>query len=1448
MQPEILKKLSIKVSQYFLDFLETDFKRQQAPRRRVILQTDNGFKAGMKVAPYQSLQSAIWRELDKPISEELGLLFQPKNFHKQLSTPLKWVIKEQVETISQNAIDAVINELVNKSKLTVDEALKSPEEWIESLHIVLLDEVSTQIVRPMLSLIDDALSKQAYSQVDSIFNAEIDLVSRIAKPIEEVLTEVLARYSATRDSQELERITLERLDLGNIKKTLIEYFEIFVASDAFLEFRDIESYATTAEGVQLYLYLGVIKYGSGIYPMFYIPVDCVYIEAERGFQIKISSHVFANKRAFDFILQELGERQARQWMSPIKERITYVGSQQSILDAVSPMLTKIQEAFGLLESFSFQDGAIQQIGDTNVTINNSLHICAFEKSDEALLNDYEEMIKQARNNEEGVVELFEGIVNGVLTTNPVSIEAEIQKQWDELSVENKVVPDTPIPLNEEQVKIINAIANPSGKFIVVEGPPGTGKSHTIVAIAADCAFRNKSCLILSDKKEALEVVQQKLSKTMNEVRGDDDFPNPLLRLGTEQANFRKLTSQQVLTQIQAHAKATQASQSKVNVERDEKRAQLKKSINKTVDSFGKLKISDVAKTQLLADELNEQIYSGLSQFFDDLNEDNPCLELDSQIANEDLIKSQLIEIYESGEFRDINSLLSEFRTRAFVSENHKRFNRDVADFCKQINKDSVNTLSGLYAEFQALRMPLFGYLFRGAQVASLNTRIQGLAAFTKQVNLKFDSHLIELLLNQVRKLMSWIEEFGEPLVSFERSYVLLAKSQNQDVAFRNFHSLLKAISETGNKEFIIFFVSPDTSNNFAYAWLSGYKYCQESQKIKSLFSSAPAFDYVGKKTEVEKLNTSLMNSEVDTRLINFMQNSRADAKVLAQLIKDKQKFPEDKFESVKEAFPVIVASIREFGEFMPLKNDIFDVLVIDEASQVSVAQAFPALLRARKVVVMGDSKQFSNTKSNNASIALNDKYRSDLHSYFKREVSIDASMLQRLSYFDVKRSILEFSQMCANFSIMLRKHFRSYQELISYSSKNFYGGQLQAIKIRGVPLDDVVRFTELDGEIVSTRSTNQSEADYILGKCLELLEDENPPTVGIITPFTEQQTLISKLFSNHANYQDFKSKLKIKIMTFDSCQGEERNIIFYTMVATKESDTLNYIFPVTLDDAQELVEHKLKIQRLNVGFSRAQEMIWFVLSKPVSEFRGSIGQALNHYKHVLHSNKPTHEQTDTSSPMEKKVLDWLFASEFFQMYEEQIELLPQFPIGDYLRQLDATYKHPAYKVDFLLTFNHVQGTIHIIIEYDGFEFHFKKGSEIDAGNHERYLTDSDIERQLTLESYGYKFLRINRFNLGKKPVKTLSDRLFRLVDLHFKDTTNEVVRKVQNEASSLLNKTAKQCPKCMQIKEHHDFYDATLKGGEGGYGRNCMACKSVVKPSTLSSSDKNKFRRGRWRF
>jgi very-short-patch-repair endonuclease len=297
------------------------------------------------------------------------------------------------------------------------------------------------------------------------------------------------------------------------------------------------------------------------------------------------------------------------------------------------------------------------------------------------------------------------------------------------------------------------------------------------------------------------------------------------------------------------------------------------------------------------------------------------------------------------------------------------------------------------------------------------------------------------------------------------------------------------------------------------------------------------------------------------------------------------------------------------------------------------------------------------------------------------------------------------------------------------------------------------------------------------------------------------------------------------------------------MVATADEDALNYIFPVELSDAEQAVEQKLKVQRLNVGFSRAQEMIWFVHSKPLNEFRGAIGQALNHYANILeNANRiPSAEDTDQSSPMEAKVLEWFRQTKFYQSNIDAIDVFAQFEIGTYLKQLDPTYEHPKWRVDFLVTYQSSKGPIQIVIEYDGFDYHFAKGKHVHVGNHERYLNEADVERQLTLESYGYRFLRINRFNLGDDPVATISDRLYQLVEIAVGEQISEAVNHIQSQAQGLANKELKPCSKCGQIREKADYYDPALGGGAGGFGRVCMTCKG----NQTGKTTQRRFRKSR---
>lgn len=1442
MIPETLKQLSLKVSQYFLDFLESDFKRQQAPRRRVILQTTSGFKAGMPIAPYRKLQDVIWANLDKPW-DATELAITPRAFTKELSQPLRLILKEQVAALSREPVEHAILAVVQQAKKSFAKALTHPEEWVSLVRQELADNIGSGIVRPMLTYLDTALRDHAYSSVDSVFSAEGDLIEALAQPLDEPLPEILARFSVSNDSAELMQAAVKLLSLDFIKSTISKFFESFAASDAFLEFRDLETYVSTSEGNQLYLYIGTIKYGSTTFPLFYLPLETRRDDQQGTYTVKFGNQLYANKRATDFILQEISASQQKQWLSPIPERITYLNSTDSILDVIRPMFARINKAFGFLDELRLSSGPISQQADTKVVLANSLHFCAFEKADEALLNDYEEMISQIRTDREGVVSLFQSMVEGVINGNPASIDAAIDQKWRDIPVEFRAVPDTPIPLNEEQQKVLEAIRHEDGRIIVVEGPPGTGKSHTIVAIAADCAFRKKSCLVLSDKPEALTVVHDKLSSAMNEVRGSEDFPNPLLRLGSEQANFRRLTSATTLTQVGAHVKATNANRASLEADRDHRRQTLRAQINTVIGAYGAIRMQDISLVEDLSQQLDRASNSHISSVIDRVDEVFDK-ELDFPIdVDLNRLESLIERILEAGTANTCASLFRLLNTYKVAAELYGEMQGSHLSECPSLKSTQVQKLMEVIGEVEATKKPIIGWLFAGKKLRTLSSKCQGISVFRKTISFPADLQLIESIVAAGHKLASSIAGKSDRKDSFDEVYGALASTEFPIPGLTEFQTFIKALARMpDNPEIQGLFGKSSTAA--AKTWILSFKYAAKYHATRKQFDRAPPLEYVARKTEVEKLNTALMNAEVDSRLVAFMENSRTDAKVLAKLIKDRQKFPEEKFETVKQAFPVMIASIREFGEYMPLKKDLLDVLVIDEASQVSVAQAFPALLRAKKIVVMGDSNQFANTKASNASIELNQKHRGELEAFFRREVSQQADMVERLSYFDVKRSILEFGQLCANYRIMLRKHFRSYKELINYSSTTFYGGQLQAIKIRNIPLADCIEFNQVDpGNAPFPRNTNPAEAQYILERCAELLQERTPPTVGVITPFREQQSYISHVLSNHSKSAEFRTRLRIKVMTFDSCQGEERGIIFYSMVATSKADLLNYIFPVELKNAEEHVSEKLKMQRLNVGFSRAQEMVSFVLSKPLAEFKGSIGQALRHFDMMSRTHKALVDETDPLSPMEQKVLDWIYATPFYQSRSENVEVMPQFPLGDYLRQLDPSYKHPAWRVDFLLSIDTESDVVYVVVEYDGFEFHFKHGAPVTSGNHERYLNEADVERQLTLESYGYRFLRLNRFNLGRDPVSMLSERLEQIVLSASKADSTGTVRVIGQQANALTDKSAKACERCGQIKPLASFFDKKLGDGAGGTGRVCVTCKNGDKLQAGRPQRRRKWRR-----
>lgn len=1445
-----------KVSRYFLDFLETDFKKQQAPRRRIHLKNDAGFRTGFPLRKYPSLLDVVWKLLSKPVGEIEALRIARNRFKAPISPTLRDLIRQHVDSLDALPFTTVTRETLDFARRKRGAAVENPETYVEEVQTAFVETVSKQVVAPILALLDGPFRQQAYSAIESVYDVETDLVDALTAPVVEQLPTALNNFVVSSEIGPTEKVLAEFFSESEAKQRVKAFFEDFATSDAYQELRDLTNYMRLGgESLQVYLYVCELRFGTAAFPVFYIPAAVSLDERNGDLVATLDPHLYVNKRAVDYIAQELSSSAIKLALSPIDNRIIYVDPERSFIDEMERVISKMTPTFDLSGELNIKTPANQTIASAKLRFSKAAYFAVFDKSDESLLNDYEALLNAIGENQQGVTELFQNIVRAFLLDDPRSIRDQIDDRWEALDIPARLVAESPIPLNEEQRKVLRALRDPECRFITVQGPPGTGKSHTIAAIAFQCILGGQNVLVLSDKNEALDVVEDKLESVLALVRKDDDFPNPILRLGKSGNTYTRLISQASQEKIRNHYRAAKANADKLDSETKATESQIRAAIAQTVNVYANVRLKDIEELQRLEGYIDRKV-PGLTR----------RLQACRNLGHLDKLWGGLTEVrdaptieflskrFKSGSLPALLALARGHAVADKVADLRKV--RSALNLFGAIGPRHQQALQRLIIEYDALRMPIVGYLFRGSKVRALNIRVGRELPCANSLDLHkrlSDLRLVHdalIVIKQVLGTDALDDEIGEI------AYRIVATEDDECPAVHQLKGLLEVfwkaidVGQGDFPELAAGSAALQTTAEFVDFIFRAISYLLLWHGVAQRLASAPAFDYVGSKTTLEQLYTTRMSQEIDRRFVEFVDHSRATAKALGGVIKAKQQFPQEAFEGLKQAFPCIIAGIREFAEYVPLKQEVFDVVVIDEASQVSVAQAFPALLRAKKVVVLGDQRQFSNVKSANASIALNHGYLTDLDQYFRAHISSAADKIQRLKRFDVKKSVLEFFDLIANYSDMLRKHFRGYQELISFSSKHFYGGQLQAIKVRGKPIEEVIEFSIVEPSEAPERykNTNTPEADFIIDQLRSLAEREDAPSVGIITPFREQQQFLTRKIFSDLSADQFEKKLRLKIMTFDTCQGEERDVIMYSMVATPNHDVLNYVFPVSLENTEERIEEALKMQRLNVGFSRAKEKIHFVLSKPINKYGGSIGRVLTHYKAILEDQSlPEAEDTDPNSPMERKVLDWIAKTPFFQRNSEHIEVLAQFPVGDYIRQLDPTYQPPAYRCDFLLLYQDDTRKIDVIIEYDGFQEHFTEHQKIHVGNYDLYYRPQDIERQMVLESYGYKFLRINRFNLGTDPVATLSDRLYALVDATKRENNIGIVNKIHEEVADLNNGSSKHCHKCGLVKPKAEFFDPKLRDGAGGYGQICLDCKSKPRPPS-GTGRRRRFRRYRRRW
>ena len=1423
-----------RLAQYYSDFLATDFKKGSLPKRRFQTRDKKGRRAGITLEKFSNFIPTLIKTLDTQFGSNLALKVSPKRYLAQLPSVVLVAIEAEIEKIDFIELE----NRIKKSVKSFSEAIKQKDIDLEVENQRFMNSLSQSvgvvIGAELTNKLQPVFEKSASNLFDALMAVDDDLSELIVSPLEDILPTVIYNLLSENDVNPLMDALHEIFNPEKIKEDLREYFSSFSAGDLATEIRELFNVEQLEDNLEFYLYLGEVRYNNHEFPMFYIPFKLEFEGAIAT--LNFEPRLLVNKKAIDYIARVIQELTKTQRASPIENRIIYLNPEDKVSDKANDVLETILRAFQFDGQLSF-DGKKARLKNSEVTVTNSLNFALFDKSDESMLTDYEELLQLLGQNSGELFNFINELVDNFLTKNPITITNDVYDAWDETEIPERLVFDTPIPLAEEQRKIIDALNNDGGKFITVEGPPGTGKSHTISAIAFGAILRKQSILVLSDKKEALDVVENKLNQTLAKVRPSDDFVNPILRLGRVGTNFKKIVSNKSIETLRTQHREIKKEQ--VTRERlyNTVKRELKTNI-KVKSEKGKLvKLDEIFEYEREAadfcsewiDEFEnfEEIFnSAEKEYFDEISAIKLLLE----------IRNTLKEY--STEFSELASEFGDDAESIYTCMNFINLVRELSaktgifQKAPKINYEKVEAIKKKISEVKASK-GVFGYLFAGNKLEQIKSEILALVGFLPKSSkgdeiikeltevtgkasefydelLKFYDHDFLGLIEDVWRIPS-DELFGDDLI--EKCLSLQTKIDEEILPFLD-------------DEEPILNILIDEDNGDASFYEEFLELRNAREKIQKNLKF-PTYNYLGKKSEIENYNALELASEIDSRVIEFADNNKNDAKTLAAIISQKKRFPRDKFDLLKTAFPCMICSLRDYAEYIPLERELFDIIIIDEASQVSIAQAFPAIIRAKKMIVLGDRKQFGNVKTSNASKEMNNAYFNKVKEALKLEKGEISSDLEiRADKLNIGNSILEFMESLSNFEIGLKKHFRGYPEMISFSSQFFYGNSLQPMKIRGKPIQDVLEFVELehDGKLDLHKNTNEQEIEEILNRVLNQLDNSDLRSVAVITPFTEQQTLISKIFSDHDRYQEILEKLHFRSFTFDSCQGEERDIIYYSFVATPEKDRLSFVLPISMNkqDEEELDRNK-KLQRMNVAFSRGKEKLVFVHSKPISDFYAG-KEALNHYKSVLAraQEPPKSDSVDPNSEAEKRVLEWLQQTPVYSKHQPEIQT--QFEIGKYLSSLDQNYSHPMYRVDFLLRFNIDGKQRDIIVEYDGFEFHFSKTSEIDAGNWRHYLSENDVEREHILESYGYKTIRLNKFNIGKDPVYVIDELIEEVLEF-YEDAGDALIKKVLEDTEQayqgLQDGSFKVCKKCNQNKPKSEFENPDTMSG---YGRFCLDC------------------------
>ncbi len=237
--------------------------------------------------------------------------------------------------------------------------------------------------------------------------------------------------------------------------------------------------------------------------------------------------------------------------------------------------------------------------------------------------------------------------------------------------------------------------------------------------------------------------------------------------------------------------------------------------------------------------------------------------------------------------------------------------------------------------------------------------------------------------------------------------------------------------------------------------------------------------------------------------------------------------------------PCLMMSPLSVAQYLPAKQDQFDVVIFDEASQITVWDAIGALARGKQVIIAGDPKQMPPT---NFFTRTDDDPDGDNDAEVDLESILDEMLGSSIPQLD------------------LNLHYRSRREsLITFSNHRYYDDKLVTFPAPVQP-DQGVKLIEPDGFYARGGARhNEGEAKAIVAEIVRRLthEDENvrKQSIGVVTFNTEQQSLIEDLLDK-ARSEDpniewaFAPNSELEtvfVKNLETVQGDERDVILFSI-------------------------------------------------------------------------------------------------------------------------------------------------------------------------------------------------------------------------------------------------------------------------------------------------------------